>query len=167
MRINSNDPGASVDDTGSKKGDDLELQVRDQYTPSDGEPVGGGGGDAAAGRSRRKFQFPRLGLDALIRDGRPEDNGIQDGSVVFYKVYKRRWFGLVELTLLSLLVSWEVSLTLILSYPILISKLSLVPSHPHTLRNGFAPSHGVGLVVCIPNFVQNHKFCGRKQKGLC
>lgn len=110
MRINSNDPGALVDDTGSKKGDDLELQVRDQDTPSDEDHVGGGG---AAGRSRRKFQFPRLGLDALIRDGRPEDNGIQDGSVVFYKVYKRRWFGLVELTLLSLLVSWEVSLTLI------------------------------------------------------
>lgn len=107
MRINSNDPGASVEDTGSKKGDDLELQVRDQDTPSDEDAVGGG-----AGRSRRKFQFPRLGLDALIRDGRPEDNGIQDGSVVFYKIYKRRWFGLVELTLLSLLVSWEVSLTL-------------------------------------------------------
>lgn len=110
MRINSNEPGASVEDTGSKKGDDLELQVRDQDTPSDEDRVGGGGD---AGRSRRKFQFPRLGLDALIRDGRPEDNGIRDGSVVFYKVYKRRWFGLVELTLLSLLVSWEVSLTLI------------------------------------------------------
>lgn len=110
MRINSNEPGASVEDTGSKKGDDLELQVRDQDTPSDEEAVGGAGG--GADRSRRKFQFPRLGLDALIRDGRPEDNGIQDGSVVFYKVYKRRWFGLVELTLLSLLVSWEVSLTL-------------------------------------------------------
>lgn len=104
MRIDSNEPRSPVEDTGNKKGDDVELQVRDQDTPTDEDTVGG------EGRSgRRKFQFPRLGLDALIHDGRPEDNGVQDGSVVFYKVYKRRWFGLVELTLLSLLVSWEVS----------------------------------------------------------
>ncbi|KAJ4423903.1 hypothetical protein N0V82_001489 [Gnomoniopsis sp. IMI 355080] len=103
MRINSHEPGGSLEDTGSKKGDDLELQDREQGTSTDADIVGGGPGRS----SRRKFPFPRLGLDALIHDGRPEDNGIQDGSIVFYKVYKRRWFGLVELTLLSLLVSWE------------------------------------------------------------
>lgn len=114
MRISSNEPGFSPEDTGSKKGDDVELQARDQGTPTDEDSVGGGRGHGRGrgrgrGSGRPKFQFPRLGLDALIRDGRPEDNGIQDGSIVFYKVYKRRWFGLVELTLLSLLVSWEVS----------------------------------------------------------
>lgn len=151
MRINSNDPGALVEDTGSKKGDDLELQVRDQDTPSDGDTVGGGGGDDA-GRTRRKFQFPRLGLDALIRDGRPEDNGIQDGSVVFYKVYKRRWFGLVELTLLSLLVSWEVSLTLTLIFIIssLYPSSFFPPSQSHTFHNdAAAPSHGAKLGLCL------------------
>lgn len=108
LRIDSNEPASSVDDTGSKKGDDLELRVRDQDTPTDADTVAGSND---RGR-RRRFQFPRLGLDALIRDGQPEDDGRQDGSVAFYKVYKRRWFGLVELTLLTLLVSWEVSLLL-------------------------------------------------------
>ena len=29
--------------------------------------------------------------------------------VPVYKVYKRRWFGLVQLTLLNVIVSWDVS----------------------------------------------------------
>lgn len=32
-----------------------------------------------------------------------------DATVETYKVYKRRWLGLVQLTLLNILVSWEVS----------------------------------------------------------
>lgn len=35
------------------------------------------------------------------------ENG--DGVSVVYKVYKRRWFGLVQLTLLNIIVSWDVS----------------------------------------------------------
>jgi hypothetical protein len=35
------------------------------------------------------------------------DGGEGDGIV--YKVYKRRWFGLVQLTLLNIVVSWDVS----------------------------------------------------------
>lgn len=32
------------------------------------------------------------------------------GDGVAYKVYKRRWFGLVQLVLLNIIVSWDVSL---------------------------------------------------------
>lgn len=47
-----------------------------------------------------------------------EEEGVQDGgapagdnneTTVEYKVYKRRWFGLVQLTLLNIIVSWDVS----------------------------------------------------------
>jgi hypothetical protein len=54
------------------------------------------------------------------------DDGLLDGSedgnragdvttatnTVVYKVYKRRWFGLVQLVLLNIIVSWDVSLLL-------------------------------------------------------
>lgn len=32
-----------------------------------------------------------------------------DGSQVQYKVYKRRWFGLMQLVLLNIVLSWDVS----------------------------------------------------------
>lgn len=98
LRINSNEPGGGSD---SGKGDEVELQER---TPSRNEASDDGGG-----RRRRRLQFPRLGLDALVHESRPSDNGGADGALLFYKVYKRRWFGLVQLTLLNILVSWEVS----------------------------------------------------------
>jgi hypothetical protein len=41
-----------------------------------------------------------------------------EGEAVYeYKVYKRRWFGLVQLTLLNIIVSWDVS-TLRASLPL-------------------------------------------------
>ncbi|KAI1106599.1 MFS general substrate transporter [Jackrogersella minutella] len=48
---------------------------------------------ALAGRSQEEVD------NASIEDG-------DRGSVV-YKVYKRRWFGLVQLTLLNIIVSWD------------------------------------------------------------
>lgn len=35
--------------------------------------------------------------------------GVAVAGVREYKVYKRRWFGLVQLTLLNIIVSWDVS----------------------------------------------------------
>lgn len=84
VRINS-DP---VQPTTSK-GDDDDVELADHPSP-------------------RALDFPRLGVDALIHDGRPERTN-EDGSFAFYKVYKRRWFGLVQLTLLNIIVSWDVS----------------------------------------------------------
>lgn len=42
---------------------------------------------------------------------RPGSNGAGDQHppLTEYKVYKRRWFGLVQLTLLNIIVSWDVS----------------------------------------------------------
>jgi len=56
----------------------------------------------------------------LATDGAPRDSRggfLNDGgnghdhndNVLFYKVYRRRWFGLVQLTLLNVIVSWDVS----------------------------------------------------------
>lgn len=37
---------------------------------------------------------------------------VAPGRRVEYKVYKRRWFGLLQLTLLNVIVSWDVSISL-------------------------------------------------------
>lgn len=92
MRIES-DP-VVVRGSGSKS-DDIELPDRTQDRPSKGP----------GGR-----RFPRLGLDALFHESRPSQDLTEDGTVEFFKVYKRRWFGLVQLTLLNIVVSWDVSL---------------------------------------------------------
>lgn len=91
MRIES-DPVGGLG-SGSKS-DDIELPDRSQESPKKG--IGG----------RR---FPRLGLDALFHESRPSQDLTGDGTVEFYKVYKRRWFGLAQLTLLNIVVSWDVS----------------------------------------------------------
>jgi len=46
------------------------------------------------------------------------DGMVEEGDAVTYKVYKRRWFGLVQLVLLNIIVSWDVStLSHLTSYP--------------------------------------------------
>lgn len=42
------------------------------------------------------------------------ENG--DRGSITYKVYKRRWFGLVQITLLNIIVSWDVSYCLTYSF---------------------------------------------------
>ncbi|KAI1649438.1 MFS general substrate transporter [Daldinia loculata] len=47
---------------------------------------------------------------ARIAAGQPRDTdnaSIENGDSVAYKVYKRRWFGLLQLTLLNIIVSWD------------------------------------------------------------
>lgn len=44
-------------------------------------------------------------------DGAAEETAATGGGE--YKVYKRRWFGLVQLVLLNIIVSWDVSLSLV------------------------------------------------------
>lgn len=34
--------------------------------------------------------------------------GLRDGSSPHFRVYKRRWFGLLQLVLLNIVVSWDV-----------------------------------------------------------
>ena len=40
------------------------------------------------------------------------DNAPPAGEPIVYKVYKIRWFGLMQLVLLNIVVSWDVSNTL-------------------------------------------------------
>ncbi|KUI69567.1 Major facilitator superfamily domain-containing protein 7 [Cytospora mali] len=75
------------------KADEAELSDHDHLTPRKQ--------DSSARR------FPRIGLDALIHESRPSGELNEDGTVYVYKVYKRRWFGLVQLTLLNIIVSWD------------------------------------------------------------
>lgn len=69
------------------KDDGAEVGVELRHTLSG---QGGGGASTAPG------------------DGGQRGAGGQE-SVQTYKVYKRRWFGLVQLTLLNIIVSWDVS----------------------------------------------------------
>lgn len=48
---------------------------------------------------------PRISFSAAIHDGRPTT--APDGTTIFYKVYKRRWFGVVQLALLNIITSWD------------------------------------------------------------
>ncbi|KAL1875857.1 hypothetical protein Daus18300_003048 [Diaporthe australafricana] len=82
-----------VDGGSGSKSDDVELPDRTQGNRSDKGPGG-----------RR---FPRLGLDALFHESRPSQDLNEDGTVEFFKVYKRRWLGLIQLTLLNIVVSWD------------------------------------------------------------
>jgi hypothetical protein len=41
-------------------------------------------------------------------DGTNVATMIRSGQMVGYKVYKRRWFGLAQLVLLNIIVSWDV-----------------------------------------------------------
>lgn len=87
-----------------------------------------------------------------------------DGSIragVVYRTYKRRWFGLVQLTLLNIMVSWDVSIVYCLSGSSLISigglgapanKLHALVSISHCegkSAHAFeSPDHS--LSICIP-----------------
>lgn len=51
----------------------------------------------------------RVTADHGLENGRDQANGNSSGGNV-YKVYKRRWFGLVQLVLLNIIVSWDVSI---------------------------------------------------------
>lgn len=45
---------------------------------------------------------------APLEDADVGGDGTVETTGVKYKVYKRRWFGLVQLTLLNIIVSWDV-----------------------------------------------------------
>lgn len=89
MRINSHEHEPTRS-SGSDKVDDIEL--RNQHKT------------LGAADGRRQFS------DALNDEGQSSGGeAVGDGAFQFYKVYKRRWFGLVQLTLLNIVVSWDVS----------------------------------------------------------
>lgn len=42
-------------------------------------------------------------------NGAADNNSVLEGTTTEYRTYKRRWFGLAQLTLLNIVVSWDVS----------------------------------------------------------
>jgi hypothetical protein len=46
--------------------------------------------------------------DAVRNDGPSIAEATHGGPQIEYRVYKRRWFGLIQLILLNIIVSWDV-----------------------------------------------------------
>ena len=63
------------------------------------------------------FEFARNGeSSSSTAQGRSNGNVVAQhqhvpGRTLRFKVYKRRWFGLLQLTLLNIIVSWDVSIS--------------------------------------------------------
>lgn len=80
------------------------YQVRsdDELLPGEDGEDGEDGEEAGASRHRRSHMRRRFEADP--------DGGAQMGrrdERLHYKVYKRRWFGMLQLTLLNMMVSWD------------------------------------------------------------
>ncbi|KAA6411043.1 MAG: hypothetical protein FRX48_05354 [Lasallia pustulata] len=71
-----------------------------------------GSGDDQASRVEERYVDERGDRVVEEREGAQgeEEGGREEGEVVVYKVYKRRWFGLIQLVLLNIIVSWDVRL---------------------------------------------------------
>lgn len=107
------------DDNGN--GNDAQERIERSTTRDDSATLGtatsgatkGGEGAAKKGGWRRKGWFGKMNSNA---EGEALENmGSRDGLLeggegeVVWKVYKRRWFGLLQLVLLNVVVSWDVS----------------------------------------------------------
>jgi hypothetical protein len=88
---------------GKDAGVDLELRLRDTESSSRRDGV----------------------LDSTVGDGH---DSVAEGQVTDYKTYKRRWLGLIVLTLLNIIVSWDVGFRLLLPFPSLLLPLILLCS---------------------------------------
>lgn len=81
--------------------------------------AGGGGGAKAVqlrNHARELDGGPVAPTLSGASDGDGDGDGVGDGVDMsaargggYYRTYKRRWFGLVQLTLLNIIVSWDVS----------------------------------------------------------
>jgi hypothetical protein len=69
-------------------------------------------GDEEEGQGRATRKNGNPGDHTLQSNNGPVEEGTVNGGGE-YKVYKRRWFGLFQLVLLNIIVSWDVSLSLV------------------------------------------------------
>lgn len=122
--LSKNDIGISKDDNDISYGNGNDAPERIESattrdegatlgTASSGATKGGEGAAAKKGGWKRKGWFGRMNASA---EGEALENmGSRDGLLeggageVVWKVYKRRWFGLLQLVLLNVVVSWDVS----------------------------------------------------------
>lgn len=109
--------GRGIDGNGSKSNSDLKV-TETNATNGSGDGRGGIGEVETLHEIRSDDEL--LGSDAeedaprrITPDRGEEDNTGDDGTIssseIEFKVYKRRWFGLVQLVLLNIIVSWDVS----------------------------------------------------------
>lgn len=68
--------------------------------------------DGVGGRFWRKQKLGSRDFTLQERraTGEAEESSIRQGVSTEYRTYKRRWFGLAQLTLMNIIVSWDVSL---------------------------------------------------------
>ena len=93
-------PTADVDATAAA----LELRATNSSTNTksrDGTAFSGGG---MAGQT----VAPATSAQRLVDPVSLEGDGYADGRPREFKVYRRRWFALVQLSLLNIIVSWDV-----------------------------------------------------------
>lgn len=108
--------GRGINGNGSKSNSDLKV-TETNGTNGSGDGRGGIGEVEALHEIRSDDEL--LGSDdegggpRRVAPDRGEDNTGDDGTInsgeMEFKVYKRRWFGLVQLVLLNIIVSWDVS----------------------------------------------------------
>lgn len=103
-KLQEDDDEGRVEEAEVEDVDDLdlaELNSGDDLLPDEEEAGTRRGGTAAHGTDGAADQ--RLRGESLER----RTTGSNGGT---FKVYKRRWFGLVQLVLLNIIVSWDVSI---------------------------------------------------------
>ncbi|KAI1078053.1 MFS general substrate transporter [Whalleya microplaca] len=110
-RSSEAEAAASPTSTSSNKPDD---KLRDEYAL---DPVATTGSSKDSSRKKKDGHLHlRLASHGdsttpaiLATDGADDAASVEDGDrgSIVYKVYKRRWFGLVQLTLLNIIVSWD------------------------------------------------------------
>ena len=91
----------------------LHLLTHDIHEMAEGNPVKG----QATIENDTRGAVPAQGESNL--DGAPE--GHEHGQAPVYRVYKRRWFGLMQLVLMNIIVSWDVSQSFPYALPQLIN----------------------------------------------
>ncbi|KAI1337052.1 MFS general substrate transporter [Xylariaceae sp. FL0016] len=94
-----------IPDSKSGLDTDVDTKIRSEYALN-------AMNSSSAASSRSKSGHQRLGSspddDGFARGTEQEvENASADGDGVVYKVYKRRWFGLLQLTLLNIIASWD------------------------------------------------------------
>jgi hypothetical protein len=86
--------------------------------------------------SSRDYSVPENPEDGVELEGA---TSISRGEHSEYRVYKRRWFGLAQLTLMNIMVSWDVS-CFKLPWPILIVNRSPFRARDPIVRSLAFPS---------------------------
>lgn len=108
--VNATKKAASID----HQGDEKDPAMATTSSQNSGDFGGSGRND--------KLKEDAIDIELQLRDssasqpsgafGRDTNDGhdsVAEGQFTDYRTYRRRWFGLVQLTLLNIIVSWDVS----------------------------------------------------------